>query len=345
MFRIAHEEYLYVMFAIPVIIVLFLILMVLKKRSSRKFASSKLYDQLASEVSTNKPIIKLLLLCFAVACLSIALAGPQLGSRLTEVKREGVDLIIALDVSKSMMAEDIKPNRLERSKQAISKLIDKLNGDRIGLVIFAGQAYVQLPITTDYAAAKLFLSTVNTNIVPTQGTAIGKALELCIESFADSTRKHSSIILITDGENHEDDAIEAAEKAAELGITVNAIGMGSVNGAPIPVYSNNRRVGFLQDKSGKTVVSKLDQQVLQEIARKGNGKFVRASTSDDGLKVILAEISAMEKQEFGVKMFTDYEEQFQYFLGLALIFLIIEFSMSERKSRWIQKLNLFGGKK
>lgn len=343
-FRFAQEEYLYLMLSAPVLILLFILFLGWRKRAIKRFSDHRLFNTLTPDVSSNKPILKMLLLTFGICMLSIALAGPQLGSRLTEVKREGVDIIVAFDVSKSMLAEDIRPSRLERSKQAVSKLIDKLNGDRIGIIVFAGQAYVQLPVTSDYSAAKLFLSTVNTNLVPTQGTAIGKALNLCIESFGDSTRKYSSIILITDGENHEDDAIEAAENAGELGITVHAVGMGSVNGAPIPVYNGNRRIGYLQDRSGNTVVSKLNQEVLQNIAKAGNGKFIRATTSDDGLSVVMDEVKAMEKQEFGIKMFTDYEEQFQYFLMLALAFIVLEAGISERKSRWLQKLNLFGNK-
>lgn len=253
--------------------------------------------------------------------------------------------MICLDVSNSMNAEDIKPTRLERSKQAIYRLIDKLQGDRIGLIVFAGQAYVQLPITTDYGAAKLFLSSVNTDIVPTQGTAIGAAVDLAIDAVGDSTSKNTSIIVITDGENHEDDAVEATKRAAEKGIIVHTIGMGSPGGAPIPVYRNGMRVSFLQDGNGQTVVTKLAPDVLQQLAEAGKGKFVRASNNDDGLDIILKEINAVEKKEFGAKMFTDYEDQFQYFVAAALLLLLIEFIITESKSKWIQQLNLFHVKK
>ena len=287
----------------------------------------------------------LLALLLAFSSLVFALARPQLGSKLEEVKRQGVDVVIALDVSNSMNAEDIRPNRLEKSKRAIYKLIDQLQGDRIGLIIFAGQAYVQLPITTDYGAAKLFLSTINTNMVPTQGTAIGTAIEKSVASIGDSARHNSAIIIITDGENHEDNAVEAARDAAAKGIFVHTIGMGSPDGAPIPVRRGNTVSGYLQDKAGTTVITRLNELALQEIADAGKGKFVRATNSDDGIQLIMKEIDAMEKKEFAAKLFTDYEDQFQYFLGLALLFLLLDFLISERRSEFIAGLNLFGEKK
>jgi Ca-activated chloride channel family protein len=253
--------------------------------------------------------------------------------------------MIALDVSNSMNAEDIRPSRLERSKQAIYRLIDKLQGDRIGLIVFAGQAYMQLPITTDYGAAKLFLQSINSDIVPTQGTAIGSALDLAMEAIGDSTRKNTAIVVITDGENHEDDAVEEAAKAAAKGIVVHTIGMGSVEGAPIPVYHNGTRSGYLQDENGNAVVTKLDADMLQKIADAGKGKFVRATNNDDGLEIIMKEVNSLEKKEFGAKMFTDYEDQFQYFIGAALFFFLLEFFLSEKKSKWLHELNLYGEKK
>jgi Ca-activated chloride channel family protein len=295
----------------------------------------------------TKPLLKFILLTIAFTLLVIGISGPQIGTKLEEVKRSGVDVIIALDVSNSMKAEDIRPNRLERAKQAISRLVDQLQGDRIGLIVFAGEAYVQLPITTDYGAAKLFLSTIDCDIVPSQGTAIGAAIDLAVSSFGseDSNKHNRAIIVITDGENHEDDAVESAKKAGAEGITVHTIGMGSADGAPIPVFSNKARVGFMQDENGHTVITKLDQTALQQIAEAGRGKFIRATNSDDGLAIIMKEINAMQKNEYKSKMFTDYADQFQYFIGFALLLLAIEFMISERRSRWIDDLNLFGEKK
>jgi len=257
------------------------------------------------------------------------------------VKRKGADIMIALDVSNSMKAQDIQPSRLERSKQAISRLIDRLEGDRIGIIVFAGEAYMQLPITTDYGAAKLFLNYIDTDIVPTQGTAIGAAIERATEAFPQDNKHNKAIIVITDGENHEDDAMVAARQANEKGIVVHTIGMGSVEGAPIPVFHNRVQVDFKKDKVGNTIISRLDPEALSAISLEGGGKFIRATNSDDGLSAVIKEISKMEKSEFGAKMITDYEDRFQYFLAAGLLLLIIEFLISERKSKWFSQFRLF----
>ncbi len=346
MFRLAHSEFLPLLALVPVLVVLFIITLRWKKNALKKFGDYFLVNQLMPGKANTKPVLKFVLLLLAFIFLAFAIAGPQIGTKMETVKRKGVDVMIALDVSNSMKAEDIKPNRLERAKQAISRLVDQLQGDRIGLIVFAGEAYVQLPITTDYGAAKLFLSSIDCDIVPTQGTAIGKAIDLAVESFNsnDSAKHNRAIIVITDGENHEDDALEASKEAREKGIVVHTIGMGSINGAPIPLTHNGQRVGFLQDNSGQTVMTKLDENVLSEIAIAGGGKFIRATNSDDGLAIVMKDISAMQKNEFGSKMFTDYADQFQYFIALALLCLLIEFLISERKSKWIEELNLFGEK-
>lgn len=344
MFRLTHIEFLWLYALIPVFIILFLLMMYWKKNALKKFGETSLIANLFPEASVSKPYFKFIFLIIAYSLLVFGLCGPQIGTKLEEVKRKGVDLVIALDVSNSMNAEDIKPTRLERSKQAIYRLVDRLQGDRIGLVVFAGQAYVQLPITTDYGAAKLFLQSINSEIIPAQGTVIGNAIDLSLQAIGDSLAKNTAIIIISDGETHDDDPVEAAKRATEKGIIVHTIGMGSSDGAPIPVYHNGTRVGFMQDQSGNTVVTKLDSDILQKIADAGKGKFVKASNNDDGLELIMKEVNMMEKKEFGAKMFTDYEDQFQYFIGAALLFLLIEFLLSERKSKWIQQLNLFGEK-
>ena len=341
MYRFAHPEYLYTLIVIPVILLLFLLMQAWKKRVRRKIGEQVLIDKLSSEYSLSKPVLKIVLALSGIAFLIIACANPQLGTRLEEVKREGVDIIIALDVSNSMKAEDIRPNRLERSKQAVSLLIDKLQNDRIGMIVFAGQAYVQLPITTDYAAAKLFLSAIEPDIVPTQGTCIGCAIDLAEESFVGNENKHKALVIITDGENHEADAVESAKKANEKGIIIHTIGMGSVDGAPIPLYRNGMQVDFQKDNNGSTVITKLESLTLQRIAAEGKGVFVRASNSDDGLSTILVQINKMEKKSFGTKQFTGFEDRFQYFLAAGLFLLLLEFSISERRSRFIQRLNLF----
>jgi Ca-activated chloride channel family protein len=285
------------------------------------------------------------LILLAFVLLVIGIFGPMIGSRLEDVKRKGADIIIALDVSNSMLAEDLKPNRLERAKQAISRLVDRLDGDRIGIIVFAGDAYVQLPITTDYGAAKLFLSTIQPDMIPRQGTAIGAAIETAQTAFSDSSKKHNAIVIITDGENHEDDALEAAKAAAETGTRIFTVGMGSTEGAPIPVYNNGARVGFRQDKNGQTVITKIDAAMLSEIADAGRGRFVRATNTDDGLSMILKDLDSLDKKEFKAKMYTDFENQFQYFIGAAFVILIIEYLLGEKKSKWWTKLNLFGVQK
>ncbi|MEP7263793.1 MAG: VWA domain-containing protein [Bacteroidota bacterium] len=342
LFRFAHPVMIYLYILIPVFVILYIIMKRWKKKALNRFGDASVIHRLFPDVSVSRPGIKFILLMMALFLFIAALCGPLIGSKLEEVKRKGVDIIIALDVSNSMKAEDIRPSRLERSKQAISRLIDKLQGDRVGLVVFAGDAYMQLPLTTDYGAAKLFLSTVEPDIVPRQGTAIGAAIEMAATSFTDSSRKHSAIIVITDGENHEDNAVEAAKDAWDQGVRTYTIGMGSPEGAPIPMFNNGMRIGFRQDNDGKTVITKLDPVALQEIAEAGHGRFVRASNSDDGLQVVLRDLDTLEKKEFQSKMFTDYENQYQYFAAAALLLLLIEYLLGERKSKWYQKMNLFG---
>ena len=345
MFRFAHPEFLYLLGILPVVFLLFIYQQSWKKRARLRFGEQHLIEHLVGSKSKSKPILKIVFTLLAIALFVVAIANPQIGTRLEEVKREGVDIIIALDVSNSMKAEDIRPNRLERSKQAISRLIDKLQNDRIGMIVFAGQAYVQLPITSDYSAAKLFLTSIETEIVPTQGTCIGCAIDLALKSFVGNDNKHKAMVIITDGENHEDDAIEAAKKANEQGVIIHTIGMGSLDGAPIPVYRNGAQVDFQKDHNGSTVITKLDPLALEKIAVEGKGIFIQASNSDDGLNTILNQINKMEKKTFGTKEFTGFEDRFQYFLAAALLFLLLEFSISDRKSKLIQKLNLFNEKK
>lgn len=325
----------------PVLLILYYMMRRWKKQSIQKFGNPVLVQRLFPDVSVSRPGIKFWILWSGFILLVFGVCGPLIGSKLEEVKRKGSDIIICMDVSNSMRSEDIRPNRLERSKQAVSRLIDRLEGDRIGIVVFAGDAYMQLPITTDYAAAKLFLSQIEPDIVPKQGTAIGAAIDLASTSFTDTIKKHSAIVVITDGENHEDDAIESAKSAAEQGVKVYTIGMGSTNGAPIPIYNNGTRVGFRQDNSGATVISKLDQNMLNEIADAGKGRFIQATNSDDGLDLILKELNGLDKKEFKAKMYTDYENQFQYFLAGAFVLLIIDFLLGEKKSKWFAKLNPF----
>ncbi|MCX6240389.1 MAG: VWA domain-containing protein [Bacteroidetes bacterium] len=340
MFRFAHSIFFFAFLLIPVISAVFVLFMIRRKRDMDKYGESNLLKILAPEFSTAKPIIKFVLYSLAVAAVVMALADLQSGSRIEKVKRKGIDLIICLDVSNSMLAQDIRPYRLERAKQAIFKLIDKLEGDRIGLIVFAGKAYTQLPITTDYAAAKLFVSTVNTGMVPTQGTAIGEAIKLAASSFGD-TRHNKAIVLITDGEDHEGQVLEQAESASKSGIILYTIGMGLSEGAPIPVFEGDVQTGYKKDKDGNTIISRLDEATLKQIANVGKGMYVRASNSDAGLNTVFEDLEKIEKSDIESKQFSDFESRFQYFAGLALLILVLDLFVFERKTRWIRNIKLF----
>jgi Ca-activated chloride channel family protein len=342
MFRFEHTDFLWALLLIPALTAIFIWMVIWKKRALLRFGEWTIIQRLLPGLSRSRVITKFILLMVGYGFLIIGIANPQIGSKLVEGERKGIDIMIALDVSNSMLAEDIKPSRLEMSKQAISKLIDNLGNDRLGIVIFAGNAYMQLPITTDYSAAKMFLSNIDTKIVPTQGTAIGEAIELSEGAFDDETHSRA-IIIISDGENHEDDALEAAKKASEKGIIVYTVGMGLPEGAPIPEYNKyNQMVGYKKDRAGSTVVTKLDEAMLQQIASAGKGVYVRANNSQSGLKTILEEINKLEKTKFESRMFSDYEDRFQYFIAVSLILLILELLIFERKSKWLSKINFFG---
>ena len=334
MIQFAHTEYFNLLLILPVIFIVFIIYRTVRKSSIKKYGDLELLAPLTKTTSASRPVIKFIIISISILALVTAIAGPQIGSKLEEVKRKGVELVIALDISNSMLAEDIQPNRLERSKQAIIQLLGNLQNDKIGLIVFAGEAYVQLPVTTDYGAAKMFLNTVNTEIVPRQGTAIGAAIELASKSFTSEEDKNKAIIIITDGENHEDDAIAKAKEAAEKGIIVHTIGMGLPNGAPIPV--GNSGSNFRTDRTGQVVISKLDETLLQQIASAGQGKYIRANNSQTGLKKLFEEINKMEKSEIETNSYSEYEEQFQYLLAITLFLLVIELFLLERKNKYFR---------
>jgi Ca-activated chloride channel family protein len=339
--RFERPGYLYALILIPVMIAVYLFVIYLQKKTLRRFADQEFMKVLIPLKSVGRPWIKMILLLLAVSALVFGLANLQSGARMEEVKREGIDIFIAIDVSNSMMAEDIAPNRLERSKQAISRLLDKLEGDRIGIIVFAGKAYIQLPITTDYAAARLFLSTINTEIVPSQGTAIGEAIEIAMKSF-DQNDRNKAVVIISDGEDHEENASDMADEAAKAGINVFTIGMGLAEGAPIPMYNEyGKKTGFRKDKQGNTVVTRLNESMLQKIAQAGNGSYVRANNTRSGLETIFTEINKLEKSEIDSKIFTDYENRFQWFIAMAILLLLAELLITARKRNWESKINLW----
>ncbi len=340
MLRLEHIDYLYLLTAVPVFLVLFIAVLIQRKKRWQKWSDLALVHKLAPHQSVSKMWFKFLLYNIIYIFLVIGLANPQVGSKMQKMDRKGVDLMIALDVSNSMLAQDIKPNRLARAKRAISKLIDELQGDRIGIVVFAGKAYMQLPITSDYSAAKLFVNTIDTDVVPSQGTSIEQAIDLSLSAFQENQHE-KAIIIITDGENHEDSPIEATTRAVQKGVSVYTIGVGLPEGAPIPVYVDNRQVGFKKDLDGKTVVTKLDEATLQQVASAGNGVYVRANNTTAGLQQVFKRINQMEKKKYESRVFSDYEDRFQIFLAIAFVFIILELLISDKKSRWSRYFNLF----
>jgi Ca-activated chloride channel homolog len=340
LFRFANPDFLYLLLTLPVLLLLFIINEVRKKRALRKLGDAGLVGRLVPELSVSRPSVKFFIVIVAYTLLIIMLARPQFGSKLEDVRKEGIEVIIALDVSNSMMAEDIQPDRMTRAKQAISRLVDNLDKDKIGLIVFAGDAYTQIPITTDYISAKMFLSTIGPNMVPKQGTSIGAAIDLGIRSFSPGEGKSKAMVIITDGENHEDDPMKSAENAAKAGIVIHTIGIGSTDGVPVPVLVNGKK-DYLKDNNGTTVITKLDEDILKKIAVTANGNYVRASNSNIGLDEIFNQIRKMKTQELESSMYTEYNDQFQIFAAVALFLLILDFIVMERKNRRLERLRLF----
>ncbi len=343
MFRFEHIELLWLLAVLPAIYLLYVYFRWKRRKNLEKFGDPATVSRLMPNTSKYKPTVKMILFLFASTLFIVGVANPQFGTKLQEVKRKGVEVMIALDVSNSMLAEDLKPNRLERAKQAVSRLIDKLETDRIGIVVFAGDSYLQLPLTTDYAAAKLLLSTISTNMIESQGTALGSAIDLAMDSFSKDNKKQKALIIISDGENHEDDALGMAKKALENNIIIHTIGMGLEDGAPIPIYKNGNIASYYKDNSGNTVISKLNASMLSQLAEVGGGRFTRATLANMELSDLLDEIAGMEKQEFGTKEYTDYVSRYMYFILPALFIFMFEFMLSESKNRFLTSINLFGG--
>ena len=340
LFRFAHPDFLYLLLLLPVFVLFFIINEIRKKKALRRLGDINLVNGLVPDMSRIRPVIKFILQLIAFLSGVILIARPQFGSKIEDVKKQGVEVIIALDVSNSMLAEDIQPDRLTRAKQAISRLVDDLENDKIGLIVFAGDAYIQIPITTDYISAKMFLSSISPNMVPKQGTAIGAAINLGVRSFSPGEGKSKAMIIITDGENHEDDPVKAAEDASKAGIVIHTVGIGSSNGVPIPVVVNGKK-DYLKDRDGNIVVTKLDEDILKKIALSTNGNYVRASNSNIGLDEIYDQIKKMKKQDLESTMYTEYNDQFQIFAAIAFLFLIADFMIMERKNRRLANIRLF----
>ena len=339
MFRFENDTILYLLLAIPILFIGYYFYFQNFKNRLKRFGNPDLLKSLTPLFSTSRPFLKFSLVSLVFVLLIIALARPQFGSKLKEVKREGIELIIALDVSNSMLANDITPNRLERAKQAINTLVTKMKDDKIGLVIFAGDAYTQLPITADYTSAKMFLSNISPDIVSKQGTAIGKAIELGMSSFTPSEKSSKVIVIISDGENHEGDAIAAAQQASEKGILVYTIGMGSSRGALIPEKGG---AGFVKDKQGNPITTRMNADMLSKIAAAGGGKYYSASGNSVGLSKLYSELGKLDKTEIETQVYSEYDDQYSYFIGLAIILLVIEILILDRKNKWLSTLKMFG---
>jgi Ca-activated chloride channel family protein len=340
MFRFAHLEWLYLLIILPLLALFYAYMSARKRKAIAEFGDPELLATLMPLRSPKREVLKFVLVLAALALVVVGVAGPRFGSKLQQVRQEGVELIIALDVSNSMLAQDIKPSRLQAAKQAIARMVEKLRNDKIGLIVFAGDAYVQLPITTDYSSAKFFLQSIDTEIVPVQGTAIGAAVALALKSFTPESKASKAIIVITDGENHQDDAVLAAKQAREQGVYVHTVGMGLAQGAPIPEL---RAPGeYMKDGTGNVIISKLDAETLKAVAKAGEGLFVRASDSNVGLNTLLDEVNRMDKALIEERVFSDYDEKYQYFLLAGLVLLLLEFVVLARKNKYLLKINLFG---
>ncbi|MCF0165366.1 MAG: VWA domain-containing protein [Bacteroidales bacterium] len=327
MINLAQPQYLLLILAIPFIFLFYWLSLRIKRKRISKIGDPSLVDKLIPDVSKGRGWLKVTFFSLAFLFFAVGLARPQLGARLKEKESNGVEIMIALDVSNSMLAEDYSPNRMERAKLAISRLVDKLQGDRIGLVIFAGESFIQLPITTDYVSAKIFMNNIGAGSVPIQGTALAEAITTSARSFSSQSDKSRAIILITDGEDHEGNALDAAKAAAEIGIRIYCIGVGSPEGKPVPVNGD-----LLKDKDGNIVVSRLDESILRSIASVGNGAYVRAGNSEFGLNPIIDNIREIEKSHLSSVVFEDFDEQYMYFFGIALFFLILEMLIAGRKT-------------
>lgn len=329
-FRLERPEVLWALFAGPVLVALYLIGMGSKNRALHRFSDTELIPAMVPGISSWRSTLKFLLLRHGLSFAIFALAGPQMGTRLEEVKAEGVDVVVAMDVSNSMLAEDINPDRMEVAKRGLSRLIDRMKGDRLGIVVFAGEAFTQLPITADRSAAKLFLNSIGPKLVRSQGTAIGAAIRQAHNSFQKEGAKGKAIIVITDGESFEDDGEAAARSAAADGIIVSTIGIGSPEGAPIPMRQNGRMIGFKKDKQGQTVITKLNEEMLKRIANAGQGRYIRASATDMGLDTLIDDLRHMEQTEMGTHRFAGHEDRFQYFLAIACLLIIPGLLLGER---------------
>ena len=337
MFRFAQPHYLWLLILIPVLLVFFIYTQYKRKKDLATYGNPRLLGALMPDVAYGKQRLKFYLQLISIALIVFVIAGPQFGSKLETVKKQGVEIMVALDVSNSMLAEDIAPNRLEKAKQMLSRLVDKLRDDKVGLIVFAGDAFTQLPITNDYVSAKMFMSSISPEMVSAQGTSIGAAINLAVRSFTPNESSDKGIIVITDGENHEGNAVEAAQAAYEKGIRVNVIGIGGINGSPVP----DGRNGFRKDRSGNTVVSKLNETMAKEIAAAGHGIYARADNTNAALNALVAAVEDMNATELESRVYSDYDDKFYVLAWILIVVILLDMLVLDRRNSMFAKVKLF----
>ncbi len=341
MYQIEEPKYFILLLLIPVLWLAYFYMRIWQNNKQKSYIENHLFTKIIKQKSSLKPFLKLILLSLSLLFLITGLTNPKMGTKLETVKRRGVDIVFAVDVSKSMDAEDIKPSRLEKAKRLVSETIDNLISDRIGIIAYAGEAYPLLPITTDYAAAKIFLQNMNTNLVSSQGTAIDDAIDLATTYF-DEDDTNKILIIISDGEDHSEKAVDAALRAAKQGVTIFSVGVGTKNGSVIPIKVNGNLYGYKKDKNGKIVKTRLNDKILREIADATHGKYIEGRNTKNVVKYITDALKKMDKQEYETTKFSDYKDQFQWFLLAGFVFLVLYILTLERETQWFRKLNLFG---
>lgn len=341
MFRFEEPAFLYLLILLPSLATFYLYSNYRRRKAIRKYGDPQLLAHLMPDVSKYRPDVKFWLVFGAIGLFAVLLARPQFGSKLETIKRKGVEVMIALDISNSMMAQDVQPSRLEKAKRLVAQLVDKMDNDKVGMIVFAGDAYIQLPITSDYISAKMFLESINPSLISKQGTAIGAAVNLAVRSFTPQQGVGRAIIVITDGENHEGGAVDAVKAAAEKGIQVSALGVGLPDGAPIPVAGTN---DYRRDRDGNVIVTRLNEQMCKEIAQAGKGIYVRVDNSDRAQRAINQEIDKMSKTDVESQIYTDYNEQFQAIAWIILLLLLAEMLILERKNPLFRNIRLFSNK-
>ena len=339
MFRFANPDYLYLLLILPLLVGLFLYANYIRRQRLKKYGDLVLLEELMPTVSKYRPNLKFWILFVAIALVIVMLARPQFGSKMETVKRSGVEAVIALDISNSMLAEDVAPSRLEKAKKMISRLVDTFNNDKVGMIVFAGEAFTQLPITSDYISAKMFLESITPSLITTQGTDIGAAIRLAMKSFTPNEGVGRAIVVITDGENHEGGALEAAKEAAEKNMQVFILGIGSPEGSPIPVERGSN--DFRRDKDGNVIVTRLNEQMCQEIAKAGNGLYIRVDNSNSAERMLNNEIGKLAKSDVESQIFTEFDEQFEGLAWLVLILLVVEMLILDRKNPLFKSVRLF----